>query len=805
MKRVWKATVLAVVFAWTLSAIPGYGQGMDSESQRAILDEYCVGCHNAGAEAGLQTGLLLDELDVSAAGDNSEAWEKVVRKVRAGMMPPTANRGARRPDDATLESFIVGLEAELDRAAAARPPRIIPPGAHRMNRTEYQNAIRDLTDLEIDAAAMLPVDDTVAGFDNVASALGMSAALMEAYVSAAEKVSRLAMGSETIYTETGYRTKGDASQTDRVEGLAFGTRGGMLVRHNFPVDGEYDIVFQPVRDNVGRIVGGPSGEQFEITIDGERVRLWNFDTELLTSTQTVDGDSNAVRVFVKAGMHEVGAAFLARRYAPTTDYLRLWANTSLAGESLDFYTQFPHVSQIQIIGPFNPMGVADSASRRKILTCAPTSASEELDCAEEIISNLANRAFRRPSNDEDMEALLGFYQEGREDGDFDTGIELALQRILSDPEFVYRTEIDPPNVAPGETYAVTDLELASRLSFFLWSSVPDDELIQVATEGRLSNPDVLEQQVRRLLADDQAESLSTNFAAQWLNLRALPGGKAALVYPDFDDTLRSALATETEMFFDSIVREDRSVLDLMTADYTFLNERLARHYGIPGVYGPEFQRVTLGEEFDVRRGLLGKGSILLTTSDAARTAPVIRGKWVLMNILGTLPPEPPPNVPLLEEQVENGQVVQSSQSMRTRMEQHRANPVCASCHRIMDPIGFGLENFDGIGMWRTREGDEAVNASATFVDGTPFNGPSELREVLMKYSEQFARTLTEKLLIFAVGRNVDYEDMPAIRSIVRDAADQDYSFSSIVMGIVNSDQFRLNTKMEQTGQVALRD
>ena len=560
-----------------------------------------------------------------------------------------------------------------------------------------------------------------------------------------------------------------------------------------------------MRDNVGRIVGGPDGEWLEITIDGERVRLWDFNTDLLTSTQTVEGDSNAVRVFVKAGTHEVGASFLARRYAPTTDYLRLWANTSLAGESLDFYTQFPHVSQIQIVGPFNPMGVADSASRRTILVCEPASVSEELACAEQIIANLASRAFRRPSTDEDMEALIGFFTEGRDRGDFEDGIELALQRILSDPEFVYRTEIDPHDAAPGETYPITDLELASRLSFFLWSSVPDEELIQVGAEGRLSDPDVLERQVRRMLADSQAESLSTNFGAQWLNLRALPGGKAALVYPDFDDTLRTALRTETEMFFDSIVREDRSVLDLMTADYTFVNERLARHYGIPGVYGPEFQRVTLGEEFDARRGLLGKGSILLTTSDAGRTSPVIRGKWILMNILGTLPPEPPPNVPLLEEEVENGQVVTSTQSMRSRMEQHRANPACASCHMIMDPIGFGLENFDGIGMWRSREGEEPVNATGTFVDGTRFEGPSQLRAVLMKYSDQFVRTLTEKLLIFAVGRSVDYNDMPALRSIVREAEAEDYRFSAIVLGIINSDLFRLNTKLEQTEEVALEE
>jgi hypothetical protein len=720
------------------------------------------------------------------------------------MMPPTGPLGAPRPDQARLNAFVVGLETELDRAAARRP-NIVPPGAHRLNRTEYANAVRDLLEVKIDPATLLPVDDSAAGFDNVVSALKMSAALMEAYTSAAEKVSRLALGVEKEPQKTAYRAVSEESGTRHKEGLPLGTRGGMLVRHYFPADAEYDIGFQPLRSWTGGLTGANlKGEKLEITIDGERVRLWDLDNDVSPNTVDPKRDANTVRVFVKAGMHEVGAAFLATLYAPLVeDFNRHWERTTLVTAGIQGFQFPPQVAAIDVIGPYNAMGAADTPARRKIFVCSPASAKEETACADKILSKLATNAFRRPSNAEDLEAVMALYQTARESGGFEEGIRLALQRILSDPEFVYRIEREPRNVAPGQTYRISDLDLASRLSFFLWSSIPDDELIGLATKGKLRDPKVLDQQVKRMMADPRGEALAVNFAGQWLNLRSLPtSSPAAMVFPDFDDTLRQALRREGELFFGSIAREDRSVLDLLTADYTFVNERLAKYYGIPNIYGPGFRRVTLGPELDARRGLLGKGAVLLTTSLANRTSPVARGKWVMMNLLGTQAPEPPPNVPELKttSKQQNGQEGAETVSARNRMEAHRSNPVCASCHKIMEPIGFALENFDATGAWRTLDANDPIEVSGIFVDGTPMNGVAGLRTVLMKYSDQFVRTVAEKLLVYAVGRDVDYYDMPALRSIVKNAARDDYRFSSIVLNIINSDLFQRSTKVEQAAR-----
>ena len=761
-------------------------------SQRAVIDQYCVTCHNQKLKT---AGVMLDQADLAHVGDNSEVWEKVVRRLRAGLMPP---QGMPRPSATAYEALTVALENELDRAAAAKP-RLAAPSVHRANRTEYANAIHDLLALDIDAAAFLPADDTSYGFDNVVSGLQVSPALVEGYVSAATKISRLALGHETGPSRKVYHVREDYSQEEHVDGLPFGTRGGMLVRHYFPADGEYTITWDPVRTTVGSLYGGDSeDEQLELTLDGQRVKLFKIGSDVpLTSLH----DKNEVRVNVKAGLRTVGAAFLATTYVPNVDLNRHYQRSILDDNLVDGFTFTPQVSSITISGPSNGTRPTNTPSRNKILVCHPANSSEELPCARKILNGLARQAYRRPIKDADTEKLLSFYQAGRNTGDFEDGIENALQFILAHPEFVFRTESGPANVKPGEAYRISDVELASRLSFFLWSTVPDDELTNLAAQGKLKDPVVLERQVRRMLADQRSHELVKNFAGQWLQLRTLQSATPeGVIYPDFDDNLRQAFRTEAEMFFESIMREDRSVIDLLNGDYTFVNERLAVHYGIPNVYGSHFRRVKLDGDLDVRRGLLGKGAIELATSVADRTSPVQRGKWVLMNILGVVPPDPPPNVPPLKEAA--GSSVSVEQTMRQRMEEHRANPACASCHKMMDPIGFTLENFDGIGKWRTTQYGQKLDASGQLTDGTKIDGVASLRQALVRYSPQFVRTLTEKLLIYALGRGVEYPDMPVVRSIVRDAGRNDYHFSSLVVGIVKSDPFQMNRKAEAPVNVA---
>jgi hypothetical protein len=763
------------------------------EAQRAVLDQYCVSCHNQKLKT---AGLMLDKLDLGHVGEQAEAWEKVVRKLRAGMMPPL---GLPRPSEANYQALTVALEDELDRAAAAKP-NLVAPGLHRVNRTEYTNSIRALLGLDIDAAAFLPADDSSYGFDNVASGLGVSPALVDGYVTAAIKVSRLALGHELTPGQKRYMVGDDYSQESHIDGLPFGTRGGMLVKHYFPADGEYILSWGPVRRNTGALYGGErKGEQLEVLLDGERIKLYNLDTDIPNTTSQ---EKNELRLKVAAGTHAIGLAFLATTYVPHSDVNRHFQRSVIDDSNIEGFTFYPQASWILISGPFGGTRPSDTPSRRKVLVCKPANNAEELPCAKKILSGLARQAFRRPATEGDLETMLSIYQKGRNTGDFENGIERGLQFILSHPEFVFRGESDPANIKPGQAYRLTDLELASRLSFFLWSSVPDEELVTLAAQGKLKDPAILERQVKRMLNDPRSHELVKNFTGQWLQLRSLPtSAPVTESFPDFDDNLRQAFRTETEMFFESILREDRSIVDLLNANYTFVNERLARHYGIPNVYGSQFRRVTLDGALDVRRGLLGKGSIELVTSVADRTSPVQRGKWVLMNILGVIPPDPPPNVPPLKEAAD-GSAAPLEQTMRERMEQHRQNPVCASCHKMMDPIGFSLENFDAVGKWRTTQFGRPLNGSGQLTDGSKLDGPVSLRQALVRYSPQFVRTLTEKLLTYALGRGVEYQDMPLVRSIVRDAARSDYRFAPLVMGIVKSAPFQMNMKAREAGAVA---
>jgi cytochrome c551/c552 len=762
----------------------GQNSAPSAPTPRALLDQYCVTCHNQKLNT---AGLALDKMDPAHVAANTEAWEKVVRKLRAGMMPP---QGMPRPNAAAYEALTVALENELDRAAAANP-KVPAPGVHRMNRTEYANAIRDLLGLDIDPAVYLPADDTSYGFDNVVSGLQISPALVEGYVSAASKLSRLALGRETAPGRKIYFAREDYSQEEHIDGLPFGTRGGILAHHYFPADGEYSISWVPVRNTVGTLYGGDAeNEQVELTIDGARVKLYQIGKDI-PLTANVQADKNEVVVTVKGGRHAVGVAFIANTYIPHVFLNKSYRRSILDDNPIDGIMQTPQVSRITIQGPIHGLPAKDTPSRKKILICTPASSRDETACARTILSTLARKAYRRPLTSGDTETLSNFYGNGRESGDFENGIERGLQFILAHPEFVFRSETAPAGVKPGESYRISDLELASRLSFFLWSNGPDDELIDLAIQGKLKDPKVLEQQVRRMLADPRSEELVKNFAGQWLGLRTLQSQTPeGTIYPDFDDNLRQAMRTETEMFFESILREDRSVIELLTADYTFVNERLAAHYGIPNVYGTQFRRVTLEGPQDVRRGLLGKGSVELVTSNSDRTSPVLRGKWVLENILGTHPPDPPPNVPALKPNPAAG-----PQTMRQRMEEHRANPACSSCHKMMDPIGFSLENFDGTGRWRIREAGRNLDASGQLVDGTPINGVVSLREALVRYSPQFVRTVTEKLLTYALGRGVEYDDMPVVRSIVREAGKSNYRLSAIVLEIIKSMPFQMNRKL----------
>jgi hypothetical protein len=682
------------------------------------------------------------------------------------------------------------MENELDRSAVTNLPA---PGLHRLNRTEYANTVRDLIGLEVDATKFLPPDDSTRGFDNIAGALTMSPALMEAYLSAAGKIARLAIGDVSTPTQFVFEAPGDTAQNFHIDGLPFGTRGGMLIKNEFPADGEYTFTVKGMTGYFQAVLGQIKGEQLEVTVDGERVKMFDWDKEI---ANTRGNGGKSPRIPLKAGLHTVGVTFLATNDLPGTELNRPFERTMNTPGDIPGFQFYPHVGQVVIEGPYNAHGAEDTASRQKIFVCHPTSARDEGTCARTIISTLAKHAYRRPASPADLESLTDFYLAGRkEGGTFDQGIEAALQRILADVEFIYRGEREPATIAPGKTFRITDLELASRLSFFLWSSIPDDELIDLAVQGKLKDPVVLEKQVRRMLADPKAESLISNFTGQWLNVRSLKTSEPVVnLFPDYDDNLRNAMQKETELFFGSVVHEDRSVLDLLTADYTFVNERLAKHYGIPNVYGPQFRRVTLGPEMDMRRGLLGKGALLVVTSNAARTSPVARGKWFLQTFLGVSPPDPPPNVPVIKEKAADSTGNLKAPTMRQQMEAHHANPSCNTCHQIFEPLGLALENFDAVGMWRTEDEGQPIDASGVLVDGTKVDGVKSLRDVLVKRQDQFIRVVVEKLLTYGLGRGVEYPDMPLVRSITREAAANHYKFSSLVLGVVKSPAFQMNMK-----------
>ena len=768
---------------------PALGQASPTPaSARALLDRYCVVCHNDKTKV---ANFSLQKEDLGAVGDHPEVWERVIRKLRAGMMPPP---GMPRPPLPQYEQLRDWLEAQVDQKAAGHPD----PGSvvlHRLNRTEYANAIRDLLDLQVDVTTLLPADDSARGFDNVAGSLTISPTLLEAYTSAAGRISRMAVGYWKSPTEAAYIAPADTSQNQHLDGLPFGTRGGMAIRHTFPADGEYKFSVQNF--GLGKFI---PGEKLVFLIDNQRVAIRDYKGVGLTAANAADHDGSIdISVPVKAGSHMVGVTFLADNYRPSLDLIRQFERKSLEDNTIPQIEYYPAVGILRIRGPFQATRPEDSPSLRKVYTCHPANVAQESPCARQILSALARRAYRRPVTPVDMDWVLGAYQQGRKDGTFQDGIELGLRRILTSPQFLVRAEREPENIAPGQPYRITDLELASRLSFLLWSSIPDDELIDVASRNQLHTPPMLERQVRRMLADPKSEALVTNFGDQLLYLRNLKATSPdGVFYPNWDDELRRSFRRETELLFESIIKEDRNVVDLLTADYTFLNERLAKHYGIPNIYGAQFRRVPLGPDLAYRRGLLGQGSFLaLTWVQNFRTSPVKRGVWVLENILGTPPPEPPPNVPPLED-TKSDKVM----TLREQMTLHRKNEPCAGCHKLMDPIGFALENFDADATYRTKQGGEGgvpLDTSAVLWDGTKVNGPIELRKALLHYSPQFVRILTERLMTFAIGRGVEYEDMPVIRSIVREAGKDNDRFTAILMGIVKSAPFQMRTK-----QVELR-
>jgi len=763
-----------------------------------MVQEYCVTCHNADDYVG---GLDLELVMADPMTSQREAWEKVIRKFRAGMMPPP---GQDRPEYEHYIALTEWLEAQVDQDAPLQPGTV---GLHRLNRTEYANAVEEMLGIRIDPSLYLPADTSSRGFDNQAGSLTLSPTLLDAYVNAAAEISKMTVGFSNSPGEAMYLAPADTSQYDHVPGMPFNTRGGLVIEHTFPTDGEYRFSIQ----NFG--VGSfHPGEKLELSIDGERVQLWDYVNMGLVEGMGGDDDGSLeVTLPVKAGTHVIGATFLAQNYRPSSNMIQEYERKSIENNEIPQVQLHPLIGMLKVIGPFNAQEPVDSASLQKIFTCQPANADEEPRCAEEIISTLATKAYRRPVTDADMQPLMAFYQEGVSTGDFRDGIELALRRLLADPKFLIRTEVEPEGLAEGEVYQITDVELASRLSFFLWSSIPDAELVELAAAGRLSDPEVLEQQVNRMLQDPRSKSLVKDFAQQWLYLRNMssifPDG---VYYPNWDAELRDSYQTETEMLFESIIREDSSITTLLDANYTFINGRLARHYGFPNVYGSHFRRVELPPEMDYRRGILGKGSFLsIASTEAFRTSPVKRGVWVLENILGTPPPAPPANVPALEETGVEVKVL----TLRDQLEMHRQNEPCATCHKIMDGIGFALESFDLDGSYRTVSGHPRqfegvsvpLNTSVTLWDGTEANGVSDLRENLMKYSPQFVRFAVEKLMTFGVGRGMEYTDMPVIRDITEAAEADNYRFSSLVLGVVKSPQFMLRTKLPEGGAVAALD
>jgi mono/diheme cytochrome c family protein len=810
--------VLILTGLWRADSVVAQAPPAPATASAAMLKQYCVTCHNERLKSG---GFVIDPAAVTNVGVGADRWEKVVRKLRTQSMPPP---GAPRPDADGYNRVATFLETELDRAEAARPHLGKLPLTHRLSRTEYRNAVRDLLALEslpreVSVDYLLPPDNISSGFDNIADLLFVSPSNMERYLDAARKISRLAVGDPAMPVMVNiHRLDPEHPQDERVDDLPFGTRGGIAVRSEFPVDGTYIVRVD---------VGAAQGHDLEVLVDGERVALRSLggggrgasavdappgqpdpsdpdptppsvDRPAVPGRGAGPADAAAAGGGGRAGGRGRGAPA-----APLEFPLTLKAGPKLIGvafvqrtEARDEATLRPRmrsrgtqpaINSVTISGPYNATGGGDSPSRRRIFVCRPSSAAEELPCARRVLSTLARRAYRRPATETDVRDLLPFYEQGRKEGSFDLGIQKALERLLVSPQFLFRIERDPVNVAVGTAYRISDLELASRLSFFIWSSIPDDELLDVAAAGRLKDPKVLEQQVRRMLADPRSESLVTNFAAQWLYLRDIAAKQPdEILFADFDETLRTAMQRETELFIGSVFREDRSVLDLLKANYTFLNERLARHYGVANIKGSYFRRVTFPDG-SVRGGLLGQGSVLTITSYSTRTSPVLRGKWVLENLLSAAPPPPPPDVPSLRTETAPGK----SLTLREAMVQHRAAPACAGCHARMDPIGFAMENFDAVGRWRERDGQQPIDATGVFPEGTKFEGIAGLKQELLRQPEQFVGTVTERLLMYGIGRNLQYYDAPTVRAVMRDAAPANHTLASLLIGIVKSRPFQM--------------
>jgi hypothetical protein len=761
-------------------------------AQRQLIDTYCMDCHNYSDYAG---GVEFEVFDPGSAHESAAVAERMLKKLRAGMMPPA---GKPRPDFATVQAFAASLESEVDSHAT---PDLREPKLHRLNRAEYANAVRDLLALGIDSTQFLPADDVSRGFDNQAGTLTLSPALLDAYLAAAARISRIAMGTATTPTQVTYRVAEDTTQNYHVEGLPFGTRGGLEIDHTFPADGEYTLkVFSVNLGNMGnfRPFGEIRGEQLQVYIDGELIARIDWDEALKVNRKIDDEGAGQLRTIdvkrsVKGGLHHIGVSFLATNYAPGLDLNRAFDRSTIETGGLPGFTFYPHIGSVRVDGPARSSVATQSPSRARILTCHPVRASEEEPCAREIASTLARRAYRGYATAKNVDTLMEFYALGRHEGSFDDGIEAIVQRVLADPKFVYRVESTPAGLAPGASYRVGDFDLASRLSFFLWSSIPDDTLLQLAQSGQLSKAPVLRQQVRRMLADPRAAAVTKNFAGQWLGLRNL-AAHAPVVdqFPDFDDNLRQAFRREVELLFNSLLEEDRSVLDLLTADYTFVNERLARFYGIPGIRGSDFRRVKLDESQSARWGLLGKGAILTVSSQPGRTSPVIRGNWVLRNLIGVPAPDPPANVPALPAKSADAAGNTKLPSMREQMEQHRSNPACQGCHKLMDPIGFALEPFDAIGRARLEDGGNPIDAHGVMYDGTPVDGPAGVRTFLLRHQDQYLRNVTQNLMTYALGRGVGYGDMPAVRNILHTTASDGYRLKSLIEAIALSDNFCMN-------------
>ncbi|MGE3512888.1 MAG: DUF1592 domain-containing protein [Vicinamibacterales bacterium] len=760
-----------------------------------LISRYCLTCHSERMKSG---GLVLAGRNPRQVSTDADVWEKVLRKLRAGQMPPV---GSPRPDAQATATFTTALASELDRVAAASPDPGRPT-IRRLNRTEYVNAIRDLLALEIDGRALLPADDTDAhGFDNNADVLTVSPALTARYLSAARKISRLAIGRSISRTIETYRLPRELVQDQRLnERLPFGSRGGVAIDHHFPVDGDYVVRLKLQANNFDYVKGLADTHELEVRLDRERVRTFTIGGKLegqapLSWAGTLYGspewekymltahDDLEVRLPVKAGQHVLGISFIKKAWEPEDVRQPRQGGWPLSND--EEFEGNPGIATVIVEGPVQSIGPGDTPARRRIFSCRPRSGAERA-CARTILETIARRAYRRPITDTDVQALMAFYVAGREDGGFEAGIQRAIERVLVSPDFLFRIERDRPAVAGAQAYRLSDIELASRLSFFLWSSIPDDQLLAAATKGELSHPAGLDRQVRRMMADPKARALTDNFAGQWLVFRNLKDvAPDPDLFPDFDDNLRDAFQRETELFFEAQLREDRPVAELLSANYTFLNERLARHYGVPGVYGDRFRRVPV-EQWQ-RGGLLSHGSLLTVTSYPNRTSPVVRGKWLLETILGTPPPPPPPNVPALEDRGEGGKVA----SVRERLERHRRNAACSGCHSIMDPLGFALENFDAVGRWRTDDGGAAVDASGALPSGAKFEGVAGLKRLLLTQQDQFVANVVQKLLAYAIGREVEFYDMPSVRKITRDAAAQNYRWSSVILGVVTSAPFQM--------------